>query len=156
MTEVTMSEEMMDFTLPRKTIKFKIDDDVFEAPPDVAAELMLRFADEASALDADVTGRQPTPGEQLAVMHNLMRMILLPDSAERFIARLSDASRPIGVETFERVTDYLLESYGLRPTESDSPSSSGSDSPGTGTNSKESANGVVSTSVPSPTTGFST
>lgn len=151
MIEVTMTDEIMDFSVPRKTVQFKIDDDVFEAPSEIAAELMLRFADDASALDADELGRGPTTVEQLTIMHNLMRMILLPESAERFIARLSDPARPIGIATFERVTDYLMEAYGLRPTEPDSPSSSGSVNPDTGTSSRESVNGVASTSVPSPT-----
>lgn len=142
-TQVPMTDDIMDFTRRRDTIKFRVDDDVFEAPPDIAAELALRFVDDAGRLDDDAA----THAEQVAVIHNMFRMILTPDSAERFIARLSDSTNPIGVDTFQRVTSWLLEQYGLRPTEPGSDSSSGSDNPDTGTNSRVSAFGTASTYV---------
>lgn len=154
MIEVPMTDEVLDFSSARKTLKFRVDDDLFEAPPDIAAELALRFADEAAQLDDDNGG--PTSEQQVTVMRNLIRMILLPESAERFIARLSDAANPIGVETFERVVEHLLERYGLRPTESDSPSSSGSDSLGTGTSLRESPSDTGSNSATLATTASST
>jgi hypothetical protein len=153
MIEVTMTDEIRDFSRPRGTLKFRVDDDVFEAPPDIAAELALQFADEAERLGVGDDGdERPSVASQVQVMHNVIKMILLPDSAERFIARLRDPAHPIGVEVFQEVTEYLLERYGLRPTESDSPSSSGSDNLATGTNSKVSALDEASNFASSATT----
>lgn len=140
--EVTATDDMMDFSVTRGTIKFRIDEDVFEAPPDIAAELALRFADESSRLDAEGVDVD----EQIQIIHKLFRMILLPASADRFIARLGDSHHPIGADTFQNVTRYLLEQYGLRPTEPGSDSSAGSDNPDAGTRSRGSVSESGSTS----------
>jgi hypothetical protein len=116
--EVPVDDEIMDFSSPRQTIKFKVDGDVFEASPQVAAISMIRFATEAELLEKSDTRSD----EQIKIIENLFRIVLTRDSAERFIARLSDDDRPIGVSQFVDITKWLLERYGLRPTEPDSES----------------------------------
>lgn len=137
MTEVNLTEEIMDFSLPRGNIKFRLENDVFEAVPEIATELALEFVDDAAALEEDKISTR----EQLAVIKKLFHMVLLPESAERFVARLRDPANPIGPERFQRVLTFLMERYGLRPTEPDSDSSPGSDVRETGTSSMASANG---------------
>jgi hypothetical protein len=127
---VPVDDEVMDFSSPRKSLRFRVDDDLFEAAPDIPAELAMRFADQASKLDDD---DDVTSDEQIAVLHSLFEMMLFPESAERFIARLSDPTHPIGNEKVARITRWLFEEYGMRPTESDSPSSRGSENPDAGT-----------------------
>jgi hypothetical protein len=126
---VPVDDEVMDFSSPRKSLKFRVDGDLFEAAPDIPAELAIRFADQAAKLDED----DATSDDQVAVMHSLFEMVLFPESAERFIARLSDTTRPIGNGKVGRITRWLFEEYGMRPTDTDSSSSSGSVNPDAGT-----------------------
>lgn len=122
-------DEVMDFSSPRRVLKFRVDEDVFEAAPDIAAELALDYADKVEKLTGDGTSM----AQQKEIIHSLFRMVLFPESAERFIERLSDQQRPIGQQKIANITRWLFEEYGLRPTESDSVSSTGSESPAAGT-----------------------
>lgn len=119
---VPLDDEVMDFSSPRKSLKFKVDSDLFEAAPDVAAELAIEFMDKADKLDKT----DATTDEQIAVLHAMFNMVLFPESASRFIARLRDPEHPIGYEKVNRIVKWLFESYGLRPTEPDASSSNGS------------------------------
>lgn len=113
---VVADDDVMDFSSPRRVIKFRIDDDVFEAAPDIAAELALDYADKLDQLG----GEDATFKQQKEIIHALFRMVLLPASADRFIERLSDQRNPIGNLKIEKITRWLFEEYGLRPTKSDS------------------------------------
>jgi hypothetical protein len=126
---VPIDDEVVDFSSPRKVLKFRVDNDVFEAAPDIAAELALRFAD----LSEKLTGEDATNDDQIKVIHALFKMVLFPDSADVFIKRLSDPKNPIGNKKISNIVQWLFEEYGLRPTESDSPSSAGSESLDAGT-----------------------
>lgn len=115
-TEVEVTEEIKDFASNRKPIKFRINGELFEAAPDVAAELMMKFADQAEILD----NPGATNEQRSEVIRNLFYMVLMPESADRFVARLNDPENPIGIRIFTEVTQWILEQYGLRPTEPDS------------------------------------
>jgi hypothetical protein len=130
-TTVLADGELMDFSSPRRSIRFRVDEDVFEAVADIPAELALEYADKAERLAVDDKNFE----NQREIIHSLFRMILLPESADRFIARLSDRRNPIGQGKITRITQWLFEEYGLRPTESDSASSTGSESLAAGTSS---------------------
>lgn len=131
LTSVKADDEIMDFSSQRRSLKFRVDDDVFEASPDIAAELALQYADLAEQLGGDDANNK----QQIEIIHALFRMVLLPESAERFIARLSDRERPIGNNKIANITRWLFEEYGLRPTTSDSASSTGSENRDAGTSS---------------------
>lgn len=124
---------MMDFSTGRRSIKFKLDDDIFEAVPDIAVELAMEYADNIDRLTSRDDDKIDLD-EQKEVVYRTIRLVLFPESAERFIARLSDQLKPIGQAKFTEITGWLLEQYGMRPTESDSASSTGSESQGAGTN----------------------
>lgn len=128
-SRIVVDDEVMDFSSPRPSLKFRVDDDVFEAAPDIAAELALDYADKVEQLGGD----DATMAQQKEIIHSLFRMVLFPESAERFIERLSDQRHPIGQKKIADITRWLFEEYGLRPTESDSVSSTGSESPAAGT-----------------------
>lgn len=115
---VPADDEIMDFSSPRELIKFQIDGDIFEATPEVAAISMIRFVSEAGRLERD----DVEADEKVKIIQNLFRMVLTHESASRFIRRLEDDARPISIRQFLDVTRWLMERYGLRPTESDSPS----------------------------------
>jgi hypothetical protein len=126
---VSIDEDIMDFSSPRRSLRFRVDDDVFDAVPDIAAELALEYADKVEQLGGD----DATNAQQREIFHSLFRLVLLPESADRFIARLSDQRNPIGQRKIAAITQWLFEEYGLRPTESDSASSTGSVSQVAGT-----------------------
>lgn len=126
----------MDFSIGRKSIKFKVDDDIFEAVPDIAAELAMEYADKLEQMtqfDPEDEGKLEI-GKQKEIVYSTLRLVLFPESADRFIDRLKDQLNPIGQKRFGEITQWLLEKYGLRPTESDSASSPGSESQDSGTN----------------------
>lgn len=130
-TTVAADDEVMDFSSSRRSIKFRVEDDVFEAVSDIAAELALDYADKVDQLES----RETSTAQQKQILHELFRLVLLPDSAERFIARLSNPHNPIGQAKIVRITKWLFEEYGLRPTGSDSAFSTGSESQDAGTSS---------------------
>lgn len=132
-----VDDGIRDFSSPRRSIKFRVDDDVFEAAPDIAAELVLEYAGKAEQLER-LEQENVQPDQQRDLVHSLFRMVLFPESADRFIARLSDPTRPIGHRKIAEITQWLFEEYGLRPTGSDSASSTGSENQDAGTSSTES------------------
>lgn len=82
--------------------------------------------------------------------------IMLPDSAAEFRNRLLEPSTyPIGVEMLQPIMMWVLEVYGLRPTQPSSDSSTGSTDDG-GTSSMAGQPHVESTLSLSPPTDFST
>jgi hypothetical protein len=132
-TSITVhaDDDVMDFSIGRKSIKFKVDDDYFEAVPDIAAELAMEYA---SQLEQLIQPEEVSLDSQKEVVYSTLRLVLFPESADRFIARLRDQETPIGQQRFTKITQWLLEQYGMRPTEQDSASSTGSESQDAGTN----------------------
>lgn len=118
MIDVLADDGVMDFSNPAQNIKFRLDGDEFEALPEIAAVSMLRFADEATRLDRDDVGTD----EKIKIIQGLFRMVLTTESATRFIRRLEDDAHPIGMARFGEIVEWLMERYGLRPTEPDSAS----------------------------------
>jgi hypothetical protein len=138
-TDVNVTEDMMDFSLPPRNLKFKVDNDIFEAVPELATEQALRFADDAEVMEDESSTAQ----QRLDVVKKLFHLVLLPESAERLIARLSDPANPIGPERFQKILMYLMEQYGLRPTEPDEDSLSGSEVRANGTSLTESVSATA-------------
>lgn len=139
MTELTPADApVKDFSRQRKRHIFRIDGDVFEAatalPGKVLARFAKRFAD-IEALPVD---------EQLDAFADALSMVLLPESDARFQKRLDDLENPIELDQASDVIQWLLEQYGLRPTEPSSPSSPGLPSLASGTSSTDAAQPQVS------------
>lgn len=136
-----------DFSRKRKRLDFTIDDDTFEAasvlPGDVFADMVALYN---SATDTE------TFQEQHDLMKKALEFALLPESWERYSARLKDKKRPIDDDQTADVVIWLMEEYGVRPTQPSQPSSDGPSSPESGTSSTESTQPAESTSEPSPPT----
>ncbi len=115
-----------DFTRPRTHLTFTIDDDVFEAasvlPGDVYAEFVMNSIGTDNA----------TYQQQYDRMKEALRLALLPASFERFTERLRDKTNPIDETQLSEVLLWLMEAYGMRPTEPSQPSSDGPSSPESG------------------------
>jgi hypothetical protein len=116
-----------DFSQARERLVFRIDTDMFEAAAALPGKTLARFAGRFADID------KVPPEQQLNAITDALGMVLLPDSAALFAKRLEDLTNPISLEQASDVITWLLERYGMRPTEPSSPSSAGQPSPVSGT-----------------------
>lgn len=127
----TEATPVKDFSRKRERLIFRIDDDIFEAATALPGKTLSRFATRF----ADI---EKTPiDKQLDIFADALGMVLLPESNARFQKRLDDLENPIELEQASDVITWLLEHYGLRPTEPSSDSSTGPQNPEPGTSSTD-------------------
>ncbi len=143
----TETVEIRDFTNHR-VVRFRIDDDVFEGLPDLPAMLLVEFASAMAKLDETTDIK-----DQPKVFRDLFNMVLTDESAARFIERMSSKTEPISIAQIDQIMPWIMEQYGMRPTEPSSDSSTGSESPGVGTNLTVAALPEASTSESSEPNG---
>lgn len=126
-------------------VPFTIDDEEFHVLGSVPAEEVATLLDMQSGLSGEGVGI----ADQLGVIKRLFEFTMLPESWERFAARLGDRSRPIDFNLLVEITNWLSgEVWAARPT---SPPPSSTESPGdTGSTSTDGAPAEEST--PSETT----
>ena len=67
----------------------------------------------------------------------MIDLVLRDESANRFKARMEDKDSPITMKQIMDVLPWLMEKYGLRPSEPSSTSSPGFETPDDGTNSTD-------------------
>lgn len=109
-----------------ETIEFDVDGEVFLAA--VAADLPGAALLDLSALEAT---RKPM--EQLRLIADFLDAALLPESRDRFAARLRDAGNPITLAAATDVAVWLIEEiYTGHPTEPSSAPVAGSSTSGRG------------------------
>lgn len=137
--------EIRDFSKQRKDISFRVDEDMFHAARGVPAEVLLDFAAQFSGMETSATVDQ-----QLKAFRSMLDVVLLPESLERFTARMRDRENPIEIDQVEDIVTWLMEQYGLRPTEASSSSPGGPPAPGPGTTLMASTPDEVSISAASP------
>jgi hypothetical protein len=142
---MTENSGIKDFTKKRKDISFREGDDIFHAARGVPAEVLLDFATEFSSMDTSATIDQ-----QLKAFRSMLEVVLLPDSLKRFNERMRDRDNPIEIDQVEDIVTWLMEQYGLRPTEPSLVSPSGPSGPGPGITSTVSTPAEVSISASSP------
>lgn len=114
-------EEIFDFSTGAKRIKFRIDDDTFEAISDLPALSAMEFGQHANTLDTSSDLK-----DQAKALETMFRLVLTPKSAEIFIDRLTNVNKPIGARQMNSITMWLMEKYGFRPTVPSEASSDGS------------------------------
>jgi len=136
-----------DFSRQRKRLDFTIDDDTFDAAPALPGDVFVEFVGLYNST-GDVDGLK----EQHDLLKQALELVLLDESWQRFAARLKDKARPIEDDQMSAVVIWLLEEYGMRPTQPSQPSPDGPSSPESGTSSTESTQPEESTSEPSPQT----
>lgn len=136
---------VVDFTIRRDPIKFRIDDDIFQAPPLIGGYVLRRLGSlharlgDASALvgqDAQASDRM------IQLVADIFQLLIGGAGGKRFAARLLSDGSPGDLDADPPVPPsppviglttqalpalyYLLERYGLRPTVPSSPSEAGS------------------------------
>lgn len=145
MTEIldfTPQREIQDFTTEKPRVQFKLDGDIFTGVREIPAVKAMEFSGHADKLQREDVSME----ERIVLFMDILHLLLEPESAERFIARLADPANPIGVQTMLKVVPWLFEQYALRPTTPDSDSSTGSGNQESGTNSTASTSDVALTS----------
>jgi hypothetical protein len=151
--------EIRDFTLPMKPKQFRIDEDLFKAPAILSAVALKRAANLHAQLgDIDLSKDVEA---MLGLVADIFDIFLPGASGRRFRARLLTEGRdadpdgdpprlepdPPPIDLVRQALPalyFLLEAYGLRPTEPSSPSPAGStdgptDTPNDGTSSTDGA-----------------
>lgn len=126
-----------DFTKKREPVAFTIGAHTYNAYPAIAADPL---ADLGARLSGNL-GNFETLGtdKQLAVLKEFLKEVLEPDSYELLNRQCSNRNDPVEAPQLLDVSLWLMEVYGMRPTEPPSSSSDGSPSPEPGTASTESA-----------------
>jgi hypothetical protein len=82
----------------------------------------------------------------------VFELVLIPASFDQLRARGKDRTNPVEIDQLSDIVLWLLEEYGLRPTQLSSNSSPGPENPASGTNSTDSTPAAASTSSPSLST----
>jgi hypothetical protein len=125
--------DLVDFSLDVKPIKFAADGERYECHPALSVPMMQQIVQ--LTRDGVVKIDEANIEHSVRVLTALFGAIMLPDSAERFNARLTgEAGKPLDLRRqVVPILQHILERYGLRPTEPSSDSSPGSDDETTGT-----------------------
>lgn len=113
-----------DFTRKRKPVNFKIEDEHFDCVPALPVETTQVIARIAKEISDD---------NALEKLNEFFGEVLLGDGAERIRLLMGDKKNPLETDQAVEILYWLLEVYGLRPTQSSSGSSNGSPTDGDGT-----------------------
>jgi hypothetical protein len=138
-------EGVADFT-EHIDVKFRIDDDIFHGKVNIPGKHLIRFAIEFGNVTLDAMKENPEAIDQL------FSLVLQKDSATLFSKRFDDEDNPISMPQAMRVLPWLMEKYGMRPTEPSSNLSDGQPNLDDGTNSTANASPNASTLAPYPQT----
>jgi hypothetical protein len=148
---------IIDFTEAHPPVRFRIDSDIFTVIPGLPALAMLRFAQLANQQQED-----NDPDAARDIFERMFRLILTADCVDTFLDRMSDSElakpepQPITIWQVQRITPWVLEQLGLRPTEPSGSSSDGSANPESGPSSTVNAPLPASTSAIYPFPNSST
>lgn len=102
----------MDFTEEAPPIQFKVGEEIFTAVPTIP----LARISGLSKLGTETSDGATMTDGILRIFSN----ILVPESYERFVDGLSSTEKPIGISHVTKILPWLMEQYGLRPTEASS------------------------------------
>ncbi len=132
--------QIRDFTIKQKKLPFRIDDDVFEA----YAILGLPLLQDLVAVTKQIGDMLKE--QKYDALFDLFDQLLYPESAKRFRERAeSRGDDAIDVKRqLMPILYFLLEEYGVRPTQPSSDSSTGSPSEPGGTSSTAGSSAQVS------------
>lgn len=139
-TPTTTDTDSVDFT-PTSSVRFTLYGEEYFG----IAELTLEDSFSYESLLPQLNDGSRTVTERVETMKTIIRTLLEPDSAERLISGTRDRHKPIGTRTLTKVFNYIMGEYGGRPTTPGADSSTGSDSPESGTHSTVSTSPEEST-----------
>jgi hypothetical protein len=138
-------EGVVDFT-ERVDVKFRIDDDIFIGVPNIPGKHLIQFA----TLFDNLTFEEIKNNSN--AYDTIFRLVLKKASADLFLARLDDEENPISMTQVMKILPWLMEQYGMRPTEPSPNSPDGQPNLDDGTNSTANASLSASTLATYPQT----
>lgn len=116
--------EIQDFSFSPEPKRFRINDDVFECTPEMPLAVMVKASElQLTAEVLKTKGMEPV----LAFFDSVM----FDASAQRFRERTADKVNPVGLRHVAKIIPWLMEVYGLRPTQPSEDSSASPESDGT-------------------------
>jgi hypothetical protein len=122
------STRFKDFSKKREPVEFKIDDDLFVAPSILPIPTMQELAEVAESIKTETNN-----SELFKKVTGIFDAVLTDASAARFRERVASKEEPVDIEQLIDIMLWLLEEYGLRPTQPSSDSSAGAPSGTSGT-----------------------
>jgi len=148
------ADGVRDFTIRREPIRFRIDDDVFQVPNTLAIPKLRKLAGLHAELGDTALLMSTDEGidRMLDATGRMFELIIGGADGRKFVERLNsngDIEDPAPIDLMKQampVLFFVLESYGLRPTEPSSASLPGSTDGQTATPS----DGISSTDGASP------
>jgi hypothetical protein len=126
-----------DFTKKRSPVYFTVGDDTFhcvKALSPVKLQEFIRTARRSETTEDNILER----------ITGAMKFILTKDDYPRFLEIMDDDDDPLDVEQLLEILAWAVETYGVRPTEASSSSSTTSANDGAGTSSTAGAPAVES------------
>ena len=93
---------------PSEPLSFKIYNEDFECRREMQGKVLLDLV--------ALSGSGDNPGESAKVIGDFFRIVLVPESYERFDALTQDPDRVVTVETLGEIVGWLVEQYSDRPT----------------------------------------
>jgi hypothetical protein len=135
---MTSEVRFKDFTDTSEPIRFRINDDVFEAPSVLPVPVMQQLASAAADLKS-----QGSDAQALESIVHVFDVILVDESATLFRTRVNSKANPVGIKQIIDIMMWLLEVYGLRPTDQSSVSSDSSETETAGMPSTDGAPSTV-------------
>lgn len=126
MTDEIPVVRFKDFTLSPEPITFKIDPDIFQCVPEIPLDGLAELANLATKSGDDRVA-------QMNKMHDFFDGVMTFESGAIFRKRCKVSTEeepnpnPIGMRHVKDIIPWLMEVYGLRPTQASSSSSDGSD-----------------------------
>lgn len=102
--------QIVDFSFSPEPKRFTVNGDVFECSPELPLTVMLTAANIKMDMESFKT-------QGLEPILTFFDEVFIGDSSQRFRARVNDKERPIGLRHIMKILPWLMEVYGLRPTE---------------------------------------
>lgn len=136
--------QIRDFTIKKKYVKFKIDNDVFTGHTVLGLPLMQELIGVSKNMGKAIEN------EQYDTFFDIFDKLLVPASAQRFRERATSAGDD-GIDVKRQLLPiiyYLLEEFGIRPTQQSSVSPTGSPN-GTGGTTSTAGSLVAASTSPS-------
>jgi hypothetical protein len=114
-----------DFSTSPEPVRFKVNDDIFECIAEIPLDGLAQMTQISAATDGG-------PAAMLSKVYDFFDSIMTPDSAALFRDRGRVGTKeqpnpnPIGMRAVNDILPWLMEVYGLRPTQPSDESSGGS------------------------------
>lgn len=125
--------QFKDFTSQLSTVRFKVGDYIFDALPVIP----LGAIEELATLSEGIKSGSNT--SRLEQIVKFFEIVLTDESAAKFRLMAQDRKSPLGLKQIKDIMEWIMEVYGLRPTQAPSDSLDGSDGEETSTPSTDGA-----------------